>query len=90
VSRCAKCGRDIQDGEQYCPECIKKLEDEVLSRRGVSKHVADIPDKANAPIDDKDKLKFKNKVVTWVILLIVLGIAIGLLIYFYLGILNRT
>jgi len=89
VPKCLKCGRETQIEGQICSECAKKIEDE-LSRRGVSKNISAITDELKKPVEDKDKIRFKNKITMWLLILIILGIAIGLLIYFYLGILKGT
>ena len=89
MNRCLKCGRETQVEGQICSECARKLEDE-LSRRGVTKHEVTTPADTQKPVENKDRLRLKNKIVTWLLVVIFLGIIIGLLIYFYLGVLDRT
>jgi uncharacterized membrane protein YvbJ len=87
---CSKCGRELEIEAAYCPECEKKLENEVLRIKGVTKHIADtipekIPEQPNAEGKwSQHRFSLKN-VVLLVLIIVFLGIAIVLLYMFYNG-----
>ena len=92
MAYCIKCGCKIEIEGEYCPECEKNLENEVLRIKGVTKHIADtipekIPKQPNAEGKwSQHRFSLKNDVLL-VLIIVFLGIAIVLL-YLYFGMLR--
>jgi len=93
MAYCIKCGCKIEIEAAYCPECGKKLENELLRRKGVTRYIANtIREKAQEQANAEGEWsqhRFSAKNVMLLLLIIVFfGIAIGLILYLYFGILH--
>ena len=85
---CMKCGREVEDGQTFCPECLEQMEQEPV-RITASVHIPRQPVQTNKPHrpivyleEEVARLSRSNdRLRMWVILLGVLSVLLALDIY---------
>ena len=85
---CMKCGREVEDGQVFCPECLEQMEEEPI-RIATAVHIPRQPTKGTAthrpvlhPEEEIKRLERANeRLRVWVILLAMATLLLAMAAY---------